>query len=112
MAKKKSQVPEAPKPCDKWTVLTEIQINGRNVIPGTELKISGESGRFRFVKYVKTEKDVEWIDVVGGKKQYESFRSFRMDRVKTVHSKNKTDFHMAKKYKEKQKLLKESSKSQ
>lgn len=103
MAKKKPVVPAAPKPCDSWEIETEIQINGRYVINGTELKISGERGRFRFIKKVTTEQGNVWIDVFGGPKGYECIRSFRLEKVKTVHSKNKTDFHLAKEFKEKRK---------
>lgn len=103
MARKKLSVSNAPKPCDAWDIQTEIQINGRNVIKGTELKISGQRGRFRFIKKVVTDKDVIWIDVYGGPKGAECIRSFRPEQVKTVHSKNKTDFHLAKEFKVKRK---------
>jgi hypothetical protein len=103
MAKRKPIVPSAPKPCDAWDVLTEIQINGRHVVKGTELKISGERGRFRFMKQVTTDQDVTWIDVYGGKKGAECIRSFRPERIKTVHSKNKTDQYLAQEFKAKRK---------
>ena len=77
-----------PLPAD-WVISEEIQIHGRNVSKGTELSIKGESGRFRFIKHVKTE-NKEWVDVIGGKRGYQSFRSFDISRVKTVHYKNKT----------------------
>ena len=109
--RKKSTAPAAPKPNRDWLVLTEIQINGRHVIKGTELKISGERGRFRFMKQVTTEKGVTWIDVYGGPKGAECMRSFYPDRIKTVHSKNKTDYHLAKAHKEKQKAKKSESES-
>lgn len=111
MARKKSSVPDAPKPCDKWVVLTEIQVNGRYVSKGTELKIAGERGRYRFIKQVTTEKGITWVDVYGGPKGYECLHSFSPDRIKTVHSKNKTDFHLAKEYKAKKKSIKESENS-
>lgn len=109
MGKKKkpnTQVPEAVNPSAEWEVVTEMQINGRHVKPGTELKIKGWSGRYRFVKYVKTEKGKEWVDLWGGNKKAECFRSCRLDMVKTVHFKNKTDHHMALEYKAKKKALK------
>lgn len=107
MAKKKKEtVPAAPKPCDAWEIITEMQINGRNVTKGTELKIAGERGRFRFIKFVRTDKGVEWVDVHGGPKGAECLRSFRLDRIKTVHYKNKTDFHLAAEHKEKMKAKK------
>lgn len=109
MARKKTLVPVAPKPCDKWVVLTEIQVNGRYVSKGTELKISGVRGRYRFIKQVTTEKGITWVDVYGGTKGYECIRSFSPDQIKTVHSKNKTEHHLAKEYKAKKKLLKQSN---
>jgi hypothetical protein len=71
-----------------WIVTEEIQINGRNVVVGTELSITEERGRFKFIKYVKTP-TAEWIDVVGGVSGHKSFRSFRPERVKRVHWKNR-----------------------
>jgi hypothetical protein len=99
---KKSQEPEAPRPNAKWTYETEIQINGRKVASGTELKITGERGRYRFIRLVKTDKDVEWVDVWGGPKGSEQWRSFRLDRVKRVHYKNQTVENLAAEYKQKQ----------
>lgn len=99
MARKKKVT--TPRISDAWDIKTEIQINGRHVVPGTELKISGERGRFRFIKHVVTDKGAEWIDVWGGPKGSENWRSFRPDRVKTVHYKNKTDVNMAAEYKQK-----------
>lgn len=104
---RKKRVVEAPKPNDNWTITTELHINNRVVTPGTELKIQGESGRFRFIKHVDTG-SAEWIDVWGGKKGMENIRSFAQERVKTVHSKNQTYQNLAKEYKAKKKLLKDS----
>jgi hypothetical protein len=104
--KKKSEAPKAPpafKPIDTWEITTEMQINGRKVSPGTELKITGERGRFRFVKFVKTNEGKEWVDVIGKT----GFRSFALDRIKTVHYKNKTDENLAVEYKEKKRILRE-----
>ena len=90
-----------------WDISEEMTINGRKVFPGTELKISGVRGRFRFIKHVNTG-EAEWIDVWGGTKGSENWRSFRVDRVQTVHYKNKTVENLAVQYKEKRKLLKAS----
>ena len=86
---------------DHWTVNTQIQINGRSVSAGTELSITGEPGRFRFIKHVVTP-ECEWIDVVGGKKGYSTIRSFRPSQVRTVHWKNKTMANIVKERKENQ----------
>jgi len=104
--KKKTAVPVVPKPNDDWSVETEIQINNRSVIPGTELKISKERGRFRFIKRVTTP-NTSWVDVWGGPKGAESMRSFRAERIKTVHSKNQTTENLALEYRAKQKKKKE-----
>ena len=100
MSKKKIGIATGPKPNDNWEVITELQINGRHVKPGTELKIYGWSGRYRFIKYVKTEKGTEWVDVFGSSGY---FRSCSLEMIKTVHSKNKTSEHLAKEYKKKRK---------
>lgn len=71
-----------------WVVSDRIQINGRYVTAGTELSIIDERGRSRFIKHVQTP-TAEWIDVVGGMSGHKAFRSFRSDRVKRVHWKNK-----------------------
>jgi len=89
MGRKKKVMPTLEDVHPDWVVSDQIQINGRNVIAGTELSVTGESGRFIFLKHVQTP-TVEWIDVVGGSDKYKAFRSFRSDRVKRVHWKNKT----------------------
>jgi hypothetical protein len=103
MARKKAATPEAPKPNDLWQIKTEMQINGRNVSKGTELKVKGQRGRFRFIKHVVTETGHEWIDAIGGPKGAEQWRSFHLEDVKTVHVKNQTVTNLAKEYKQKQK---------
>ena len=96
-----------PRLDDDWVVTTNMRINGRNVSPGTELKIKGVRGRFRFIKHVLTPAGAEWIDVWGGPKGGETWRSFRPDMVKTVHYKNQTVGNLAVEYKQKQKAKKE-----
>ena len=100
--RRKSTEPEAPRPNKDWTYETEIQVNGRHVTPGTELKITGERGRYRFIRLVKTEKGVEWIDVWGGPKGAEQWRSFRTEKIRRVHYKNQTVQNLAAEYKQKQ----------
>lgn len=73
-----------------WTVTTEWSHHGRAVLPGTELKIKGERGRYRFLKHVSRPNGIEWVDVIGGPSGAEAFRSFRPDRVGTVHRLVKT----------------------
>jgi len=88
MGKKTNKKQVASHPAH-WVVSEEFQINGRNISVGTELSITGESGRFLFIKHVKTP-NAEWIDVRGGRKGFETWRSFYIDRVKTVHRISKT----------------------
>ena len=91
------------KPNDNWVITTEIIINGRHVTPGTELKMQGVRGRFRFIKHVDTG-SAQWLDVWGGPKGSEQWRSFYPERVKTVHSKHQTTENLAKAYKLKRKV--------
>jgi len=94
-------------PIANWELKEEMQINGRYVTKGTELKIKGERGRFRFVKYVyNPELDVDWIDVWGGPKKMPAMRSFRVDQVQRVHYKNTTDQAWAEEYKLKKASIK------
>lgn len=104
MGRRKKSV-KVDNPSSDWEVTYEMQINGRHVEPGTELKIQGERGRFRFIKHVLTS-TAEWIDVWGGPKHREQMRSFRTDRVKRVHYKNTTDQALAAEYKAKKAALK------
>lgn len=107
MPRRKKVMDALTGPIAEWTIKTELQINGRHVSKGTELKIKGERGRFRFVKYVyNPELDVEWIDVWGGPKRTPAMRSFRMDQVQRVHYKNTTQEAMAEEYKLKKALIK------
>lgn len=90
-----------PGPIDNWQISTSIQINNRHVEPGTELKIAGERGRFRFIKHVITDTGKEWVDVWGGPAKAEQWRSFKLEQVKTVHYKNRTTKNLAVEYKQK-----------
>jgi hypothetical protein len=110
MGRKRKQVePSAPRPNADWVYITEMQINGRNVSAGTELKITGERGRYRFIRKVTTDKGVEWIDVWGGPKGAEQWRSFREEKVRRVHYKNTTDKAMAAEYKAKKAAIKKDN---
>lgn len=63
-----------------------MKVNGRNVEPGVEVKIQGETGRFVFRRHVLNPANgKEWIDVFGGRKGEEQIRSFRPERITTVH---------------------------
>lgn len=106
MARKKQVINQGPRPNDGWTYEIDIQINGRNVSKGTELKITNERGRFRFIQQVTTELGKSWIDVWGGPKGAEGIRSFYLDRVKRVHYKNQTVANLAIEYKAKMKVKK------
>lgn len=77
----KSKAPVKPLP-EGWVETFTFSWNNRHIVPGTELSITGQRGRFRFVKHIKTEK-TEWIEVLGGKLNV--FRSFHPDKIKTVH---------------------------
>jgi len=84
MARRKKETEPAAYP-EGWVVSETCTVNGRNLMPGTEVSVRGQKGRFRFVKHV-VNGDKEWIDVMGGAQ----FRSFRPSEVRTVHRKNRT----------------------
>ena len=105
MGSRKKRVKE-DNPSADWELTYELQINGRKVEPGTELKIKGERGRFRFIKHVVTP-TAEWIDVWGGPRHAQQWRSFRVDKVVRVHYKNTTEQAMVEEYKAKKRLIKD-----
>jgi hypothetical protein len=65
-----------------WVVADSVKVNGRFLTPGTELRIAGERGRFKFERYVNNGR-TEWIDV---RTPDGRFRAFDVARVRTVHS--------------------------
>jgi hypothetical protein len=75
---------------ESWTVSKTFTHNGRHIERGTELSIKGERGRFRFISHVSTEAGAEWITVVGGPAKVTMTRSFKPDRIRTVHRLTKT----------------------
>lgn len=64
-----------------------FKINGRIVERGTELSVAGERGRFRFLYLNPSDGS---LTCYGGVQGHEMFRAFRVERVRTVHSKSKT----------------------
>lgn len=77
-------------PSADWTRETEIRVNGRVVVPGTEISFRGERGRFRFVERVTTPRGASWLSVIGGPKGVRTWRSLPEARVRTVHVKRQT----------------------
>jgi hypothetical protein len=75
---------------DGWEVATEFRANGRTLTRGDEFSVKGEPGRFRFEKHVTLEDGRSWIDAIGGARKCVAWRSFRPERVKTVHRLKKT----------------------
>lgn len=102
MAKKKEVAPAVDRPNDGWVYTTEIEANGRAVVPGTELQITGQRGRFVFSQQVSTG-SVIWIDV---RSKDGIARSFYPEQIKTVHVKKKTSENLAKAYKAKKASIK------
>jgi hypothetical protein len=82
MSKRRAQISDTP---DHWIVTEDYIANGRHLVPGTEIKIRTEPGRFKFTRHVRNG-DIEWIDV---RDKDGRFRSFRINRIKTVHIKKK-----------------------
>jgi hypothetical protein len=90
MGRKKKVHVKENNPSEDWIITESLIVNGRHVDKGTEISIKDERGRFQFVRHVYNPRvDVEWIDVVGGRKGVNEFRSFRPDRIKRVHWKNR-----------------------
>ncbi len=77
-------------PSAHWVISEEWTANGRRLVKGTEVSIRGERGRFLFQRHVYNPKnESQWVDVVGGPNGVKQFRSFAVERIKTVHYKNK-----------------------
>jgi hypothetical protein len=95
MATKKISKVVKKNPNPSWVETYSISVNNRNVESGTEVSICGHRGRYRFIKHVKTSK-AEWIDVIGGPRGHEIWRSFKIEQIKTVHYKNKTASNLIK----------------
>lgn len=67
-----------------WQVAQRYQApSGRWLDKGTECRIRGARGRFRFVEYVQTATGVEWVWVRDKDSQY---RAFRPERLTTIHT--------------------------
>lgn len=66
-----------------------VQVNGRWLEPGAEVSISGERGRFRYIKLSTTSDGRVVLDFIGGRSNHEVLRSFYPDRVRTVHYKTR-----------------------
>lgn len=88
--KQRSKPQPLPDNVAAWTISTEMQVHGRYVVPGTELSIQGERGRFRFQRYVLTPNGAAWIDVIGGPRGHSHWRCFRPGRIRTVHRLTRT----------------------
>lgn len=67
-----------------------VRVHGRDLEPGTEVSITGERGRFRFVRATTTSAERIVLDFIGGQAGHECWRSFYPERVKTVHRINRT----------------------
>lgn len=72
-----------------------VRVHGRDLHPGTEVSISGERGRFRFIRATTTSTDRVVLDFIGGQPGHECWRSFYPERVKTVHRLNRTRRNVA-----------------
>ena len=61
-----------------------LRVNGRVIEVGTEISVTGEPGRFTF-RWMTGDDLTCW----GGRSGHEKYRTFSIDRVKTVHAKPK-----------------------
>jgi hypothetical protein len=87
--KKKSEAIEKPHPLG-WIFDYEYRINGRVLVPGTELKLFDRRGRFRFLKHGTDPQGREWLDLFGGLRGYEKMIAVKPEAVRTVHRIKKT----------------------
>jgi hypothetical protein len=69
---------------------TSVRVHGRELAPGTEVSITGERGRFRFIRAHTTSTGQTVLDFIGGPDGHPAFRSFYPERIKTVHRINRT----------------------
>ena len=74
---------------------TVVRVHGRDLQPGTEVSISGERGRFRFIRATTTSAHRVVLDFIGGQPGHECWRSFYPERVKTVHRLNRVRGNIA-----------------
>lgn len=65
--------------------LTEVIANRRHLVPGVEVSVRGERGRFRFVNAQVTSAGKLVCNFIGGAAGHEAFRSFYPDRIRRVH---------------------------
>lgn len=72
-----------------------FSVKGRTLSKGTEVKISGERGRFRFVEAIESPSGKLWLDFIGGPAGAEKWRSFDPSRIRTVHRINRTRKNLA-----------------
>lgn len=70
--------------------LTEVIANNRHLLPGMEVSISHERGRFVFVNAQVTSAGRVVCNFVGGVAGHEVFRSFYADRIRRVHRVKRT----------------------
>ena len=70
--------------------LFSLKLDGsRELQHGREVSFRGERGRFLF-KWAELMADGTYdVTVYGGTKRYQSYRTFKSDRIKHVHSKSK-----------------------
>lgn len=65
--------------------LEDVVANNRHLVPGVEVSISRERGRFRFVNASVTSAGKLVCNFVGGAANHEVFRSFYPERIRRVH---------------------------
>jgi muramoyltetrapeptide carboxypeptidase LdcA involved in peptidoglycan recycling len=65
----------------------EVQVNGRWLNIDSEVSITGERGRFRYLGHSITSENKIVLNFIGGNGSHHLLRSFYPDRIKTVHNK-------------------------
>jgi len=67
----------------------EVQINGRWLNIDSEVSITGERGKFKYLGHSITSEGKVVLNFVGGGSSKHLLRSFYPDRVKVVHNKKR-----------------------
>lgn len=64
----------------------DVQVNGRWLNIGSEVSVTGERGRFRYLGHSKSSDGKLILNFLGGSNGHELMRSFYPERIKTVHN--------------------------
>lgn len=87
MSRRRVPTPHVDPSADWTRSHTHTSARGRHLAVGTEFSVHGEPGRFRFAEHVVSPSGAEWVTAFGGPRKVNVCRSFRPERIKSVHTK-------------------------